>query len=133
MKVPIFDEVVVNKRHRARLAHIPHLPPGEKYAVPYAYGLQTEGTDLVEPETVEIKKTVFSDSAELLSSFLRDLKVLIPDVSSTECERLLTGELKIPTGYPDVCLVMAENEKAVADTPLWKVGLALIGVVEARG
>jgi hypothetical protein len=28
---------------------------------------------------------------------------------------------------------MAEDEKAVAETPLWKVGLALIGVVEARG
>lgn len=41
--------------------------------------------------------------------------------------------VRVPTGYPDVCLIIAENEKAVAETPLWKVGLALIDVVEARG
>ena len=41
--------------------------------------------------------------------------------------------VRVPTGYPDVCLIMAENEKAVAETPLWKVGLALIGVIEAKG
>lgn len=41
--------------------------------------------------------------------------------------------VRVPTGYPDVCLIMAEDKKAAAETPLWKVGLALIGVVEARG
>lgn len=41
--------------------------------------------------------------------------------------------VRVPTGYPDVCLIMAEDEKAVVETPLWKVGLVLIGVVEAKG
>jgi hypothetical protein len=41
--------------------------------------------------------------------------------------------VRVPTGYPDVCLIMAENEKAVADIEWWTVGLALIGIVEARG
>ena len=41
--------------------------------------------------------------------------------------------VRVPTGYPDACLIMAEDKKAVAETPLWKVGLALIGVIEAKG
>lgn len=60
-----------------------------------AYGLKTERMDFCEQETVETRKTVFTDYAELLSSFMRDLKVLIPDISSTECESLLMGKLKI--------------------------------------
>lgn len=47
MKIPIFDEVVVNKRHRARLAHIPHLPPGEKFAVPYAYEVDDNSGNII--------------------------------------------------------------------------------------
>lgn len=60
-----------------------------------AYGLLTEKKDSAESGTGDIKKTVFTDSAELLSSFIRDLKLLIPDISANECENLLTGELKI--------------------------------------
>lgn len=40
--------------------------------------------------------------------------------------------VRVPTGYPDVCTIMAENKEAVANTPLWRVGLALINVIEAR-
>lgn len=40
--------------------------------------------------------------------------------------------VRVPTGYPDVFIIMAENKEAVVNTPLWKVGLALIDVVEAR-
>lgn len=40
--------------------------------------------------------------------------------------------VRVPTGYHDVFIIMAENKEAVANTPLWKVGLVLTGVVEAR-
>jgi hypothetical protein len=40
--------------------------------------------------------------------------------------------VRVPTGYPDVLIILAENKKAVIDTPLWRVGLVLINVIEAR-
>lgn len=40
--------------------------------------------------------------------------------------------VRVPTGYPDVLIITAENKEAVANTLLWKVGLALIDVIEAK-
>lgn len=40
--------------------------------------------------------------------------------------------VRVPTGYPDVFIIMAENKEAVVDARLWRAGLALINVIEAR-
>lgn len=64
-----------------------------------AYGLKTEKKESIESEANAKRRTVFSDSLELLSSFTRDLRLLIPDISIEECKRLLAGELKVEEPY----------------------------------
>ena len=40
--------------------------------------------------------------------------------------------VRVPTGYPDVCTITAINEKEVRAIYFYRMGLALIDVIEAR-
>ena len=41
--------------------------------------------------------------------------------------------VRVPTGYPDVCTITAINEEEVRAIYFYRMGLALIDVIEAKG
>lgn len=44
MIIPYYDEQIVDNNCQCHLAHIPHTPEGEKYAVPYVYEIKDDNS-----------------------------------------------------------------------------------------